>query len=81
MGGVSRRSACSCCGAFWPCWSSEPKHCKALIVLETGAPVGGFIIEAQVAGPLRQIAEMLDLYAKLPEIEENPLTLDERINT
>ena len=54
---------------------------KALITLETGAPVGGFIIEAQVAGPLRQIGEMFDLYAKLPELEENPLTLDERINS
>ena len=52
---------------------------KSLIVLETGAPAGGFIIEAQVAAPLRQIGEMLDLYAKLPEIEENPLTLNERI--
>jgi aldehyde dehydrogenase (NAD+) len=54
---------------------------KSLITLETGAPVGGFIIEAQVAGPLRQIGEMFDLYAKLPELEENPLTLDERINS
>ena len=54
---------------------------KSLIVLETGAPAGGFIIEAQVAAPLRQMEAMLDLYAKLPEIEENPLSLDERIAT
>ncbi len=53
---------------------------KSLIVLETGAPAHGFIIESQVAGPLRQMDAMLDLYAKLPDIEENPLTLDERIN-
>jgi aldehyde dehydrogenase (NAD+) len=56
------------------------ENLESLITLETGAPAHGFIIEAQVAAPLRQIAAMLDLYAKLPDIEENPLTLDERIS-
>ena len=53
---------------------------KALIVTETGIPVGSFALEAQVGSPLRQMEAMLDLVLKLPEIEENPITLDERIN-
>ena len=53
---------------------------KALIVTETGVPIKSFALGAQVDGPLRQMAQMLDLYARLPEFEENPLTLDERIN-
>jgi aldehyde dehydrogenase (NAD+) len=53
---------------------------KSLMVIETGVPVKSFALEAQVGSPLRQIASMLDLYLKLPQIEENPLPLDERIN-
>ena len=53
---------------------------KSLIVIETGAPVKSFVIEAQVGGPLKQMAAMLDLYLRLPQIEENPITLEERIN-
>jgi aldehyde dehydrogenase (NAD+) len=52
----------------------------ALIVTETGIPVKSFAFDAQVGGPLQQMTAMFDLYLKLPEIEENPLTLDERVN-
>ena len=52
----------------------------ALIVTETGCPIKSFVIDAQVGAPLRQMEQMFDLYAKLPEIEDNPMSLDERIN-
>ena len=53
---------------------------KALIVTETGVPISSFVYMAQVDSPLRQMAAMLDLYPTLPEIEDNPITLDERVN-
>ncbi|TVV76651.1 aldehyde dehydrogenase family protein [Sphingomonas solaris] len=53
---------------------------KALIVTETGIPVKSMVLGAQVDGPLNQMKQMLDLYARLPEVEENPLSMDERIN-
>lgn len=53
---------------------------ESLVVTETGVPIKSFVMDAQVAGPLRQMDAMLSLCAKLPEFEENPLTLDERIN-
>lgn len=53
---------------------------RDLIVTETGAPVGSFVIPAQVDGPLRQMDAMLDLYLSLPDLEDNPLPLEERIN-
>ena len=53
---------------------------RALIVTETGCPVKSFAIEAQVGGPLRQMQDMLNLYATLPEILDTPATLDERLN-
>jgi aldehyde dehydrogenase (NAD+) len=53
---------------------------KQVIVKETGVPIGGFIMDAQVGGPLRQMDAMLDLYLTLPEIEDNPLPLEDRVN-
>ncbi|MFC4595830.1 aldehyde dehydrogenase family protein [Sphingobium tyrosinilyticum] len=53
---------------------------KALLVTETGCPVGSPALYAQLASPVQTINAMLDLYLRLPEIEENPLTLEERVN-
>ena len=53
---------------------------RDLIVTETGMPIKSFALHAQVGAPLAQMDAMLDLCLKLPEIEENPITLDERIN-
>ena len=54
---------------------------RDLIVTETGMPIKSFAIHAQVGGPLAQMDAMLDLCLKLPEIEENPISLDERVNS
>jgi aldehyde dehydrogenase (NAD+) len=53
---------------------------RDLIVTETGMPIKSFALPAQVSAPLAQMDVMLDLCLTLPEIEENPITLDERIN-
>lgn len=53
---------------------------RELIVTETGCPVSSFALGAQVDGPLTQMGAMLDLYGRLPDIEENPLPLEDRIN-
>jgi aldehyde dehydrogenase (NAD+) len=53
---------------------------RSLIVTETGMPIGSFALDAQLGGPLRQMDAMLDLCLKLPEVEENPIALEERIN-
>ncbi len=52
---------------------------RALITTETGCPAGSMLLGAQVNSPLHQMHGMLDLYLKLPEVEENPLPLDERV--
>jgi aldehyde dehydrogenase (NAD+) len=54
---------------------------RDLIVTETGMPINSFALPAQVGAPLAQMDVMLDLCLKLPDIEENPISLDERINT
>ena len=53
---------------------------RDLIVTETGMTIKSFALPAQVSAPLAQMDVMLDLCLKLSEIEENPISLDERIN-
>lgn len=51
---------------------------RRLIITETGCPAGSVVLGAQIDAPLRQLHGLLDLYPRLPEIEENPLPLAER---
>jgi aldehyde dehydrogenase (NAD+) len=48
-------------------------------VAEAGCPRSSGVMFAQVATPLRQAHETIDLFLKLPEFEENPLPFSERI--
>jgi aldehyde dehydrogenase (NAD+) len=51
-----------------------------LIVKEAGCPRSTSVMQAQVATPLKQANEIIDLFYALPEFEENPLPLSERVN-
>ena len=51
-----------------------------LAVSEAGCPRSSGTMMAQVRTPLRQLNEIIDLFLKLPEFEENPLPLHERVN-
>jgi len=51
-----------------------------LIVREAGCPRHSGVMKSQVMGPLKHANDVIKLYLSLPEIEENPLPLDERVN-
>jgi aldehyde dehydrogenase (NAD+) len=51
-----------------------------LVVTETGCPRHSPIMFIQVAAPLKQVNEIVDLFLSLPQIEDNPLPLRERVN-
>ena len=51
-----------------------------LVVQEAGCPRKSGTMVAQVAAPLRMAGETIDLFLGLPEHEENPLPLRERVN-
>lgn len=53
---------------------------KELAILEAGCPTSSTVMGAQVHAPLRMTDEIVDLFLRLPEIEENPLPLHERVN-
>ncbi|TAL03057.1 MAG: aldehyde dehydrogenase family protein [Rhodospirillaceae bacterium] len=50
-----------------------------LVLREGGCPISSGTMFAQVRGPLQQGRDLIDLFLKLPEFEENPLPLAERI--
>lgn len=49
-------------------------------VLEAGCPVSSNVMGAQVHAPLRMTDDIIDMFLTLPEHEENPLPLHERVN-
>ncbi len=53
---------------------------KELAINEAGCPVSSTVMGAQVHAPLRMTDEIIDMFLTLPEIEENPLPLHERVN-
>lgn len=53
---------------------------KELAIREAGCPVSSTVMAAQVHAPLRMTDDIIDLFLRLPEIEENPLPLHERVN-
>ncbi len=53
---------------------------KELAIAEAGCPVNSTVMGAQVHAPLRMTDEIIDMFLTLPESEENPLPLHERVN-
>src|SRR5262249_9097036 len=65
----------------------QTEELVAVTVAEAGCPTGpstpsmtSGIMGGQVANPLRQADQMLGLYLRLPECEENPLPILERVS-
>ena len=53
---------------------------KELAIAEAGCPVGSQVMGAQVHAPLRMTDEIIDMFLTLPEFDQNPLPLHERVN-
>lgn len=53
---------------------------KELAILEAGCPASSTVMGAQVHAPLRMTDDIIDMFLTLPEFEENPLPIHERVN-
>ena len=53
---------------------------KELAITEAGCPVSSTVMGAQVHAPLRMTDEIIDMFLTLPEFEENPLPVKDRVN-
>ena len=53
---------------------------RELAIAEAGCPVSSTVMGAQVHAPLRMTGEIIDMFLTLPEFDQNPLPLHERVN-
>jgi aldehyde dehydrogenase (NAD+) len=53
---------------------------RELAILEAGCPASSTVMGAQVHAPLRMTDDIVDMFLTLPEHEENPLPIHERVN-
>ncbi len=60
--------------------AARSEHIIDTVVREAGCPRHSGVMMAQVLAPLKQAGDTLELFLSLPEVEENPLPLAERIN-
>jgi aldehyde dehydrogenase (NAD+) len=63
---------------FMAVLASKRQELVELTVLEAGCPRNSPLMYPQVDAPLKHGLDILDLFASLPEFEENPLPLAER---
>lgn len=64
---------------FAECLARHGDRLKELAILEAGCPVGSSVMAAQVQLPLKHAREAVDVYLSLPQAEDNPLPLHERV--
>ena len=65
---------------FGAALQSRGRDIADVVVAEAGCPRSSLVMFVQVAAPLRQAEEVIDYFLTLPEVEENPLPLTERVN-
>jgi aldehyde dehydrogenase (NAD+) len=58
--------------------ASQRDRLIQIVVRECGCPIASGTMFAQVHAPLQQALDTMELFLRLPEIEENPLPLAER---
>ncbi|MFV8817943.1 aldehyde dehydrogenase family protein [Haliea sp. E17] len=67
-------------GKFVAALAAQRERITDIVVREAGCPRHSGVMMAQVLAPLKHAGDTLKLFLSLPETEENPLPLDERIN-
>lgn len=77
--GMAREERASVMRKYAEALAARADRIKELAVLEAGCPVSSSVMFAQVQTPIRHAAEIVDLYLSLPEIEDNPLPMHERL--
>lgn len=78
--GLSMKQRAATMTRFGEAMRKRADFLKECAVNEAGCPVSSTVMGAQVHAPLRMTDEIIDLFLRLPEQEENPLPIHERVN-
>jgi aldehyde dehydrogenase (NAD+) len=77
--GLSMKARAAAMTRFGEAMRKHEGRLRELAVKEAGCPISSFVMMAQVDGPLRMTDDIIDMFLKLPEIEDNPVPLHERV--
>lgn len=78
--GLSMKERAKVMTRFGEAMRKRADFLKKCAIEEAGCPVSATVMGAQVHAPLRMTDEIIDLFLRLPQQEENPLPLHERVN-
>jgi aldehyde dehydrogenase (NAD+) len=78
--GMPAKERAAALGRFVSTLAAKREQITELVVREAGCPRHSGVMMAQVMAPLKQAGDTLQLFLSLPDVEENPLPLSERIN-
>lgn len=78
--GLSMKERAAAMRRFAEAMRKRAESLRDLAIAEAGCPVSSTVMGAQVHAPLRMADEIVDMFLTLPEHEENPLPLHERVN-
>lgn len=78
-GGLSAKRRAEALRRYGEALRGRADRLRELAVAEAGCPVNSSVMNAQVHAPLRMTDEIIDFFLSLPEIEENPIPLHERV--
>lgn len=78
--GLSMKARAQAMTRFGEAMRKRADFLKNCAVEEAGCPVSSTVMGAQVHAPLRMTDEIIDMFLRLPEQEENPLPIHERVN-
>jgi aldehyde dehydrogenase (NAD+) len=77
--GLAMKERAAVMRRFGDALRKQAERLKELAIAEAGCPVSSSVMNAQVHAPLRMTDEIIDLFLCLPEYEDNPLPLHERV--
>jgi len=77
--GLSMKQRAEAMTGFGEAMRKHEAKLRKLAIDEAGCPISSFVMMAQVDGPLRMTDDIIDIFVKLPEIEDNPVPLHERV--
>ena len=77
--GLSMKERAAAMTRFGEAMRKRESTLRKLAVDEAGCPISSFVMSAQVDGPLRMTDDIIEMGLKMPEIEDNPMPLHERV--
>lgn len=61
-------------------FAARAEEIRSVIMQEAGCPIGSPVMAAQFDGPLKMTRDLMHYYLRLPEFEQNPVPIMDRVS-